>query len=443
MAQQAALAAEQANEQAQTARRGAEESERRAERLQEATEALTSAQSLEEVANLIVTQAIGALGAHSGAVAAIEPGGTTLRFVAVTGIANVDVGQTLGIDTPYPICAAAREGRPVLLETPEAVAEQFPKVVPAHQRDATKAAVAYPLLAGNRTTGSLLIRFATPHSLNANDRSFLGAMSRIASETLERARLFDAEREARAAAEAANRAKAAFLASMSHELRTPLQAALGFSQLVRAGVYGDVNANQAEVLGRVERSQLHLARLIDDILDFARLEAGRVRMAPERVRVVDIINDLAPLIEPQASAKQIELALLPPDDSLAVFADAHRLRQILVNIVGNAIKFTPEMGSIRVGALRDGESAVITVRDTGLGIPADRLKAIFEPFVQVEDGLTRTASGAGLGLAISRDLAKAMGGDISVESTLGQGSTFSVRLPLYVEKRAATSTTAA
>jgi signal transduction histidine kinase/CHASE3 domain sensor protein len=434
MAQQAALAAEQANEQAQAARRAAEESERRAERLQEATEALTSAQSTEQVANLIVTQAIGALAAHSGAVAAIEADGARLRFVAAHGIAAAEPGTELDIDTAYPICAAAREGKPVVLETPELIAQRFPAVVEVHARDNTKAVVAYPLLARGRTTGALLIRFDAPHALSVNDRAFLAAMSRIASEALDRARLFEAERTARAQAETANRAKAAFLASMSHELRTPLQAALGFSQLVRAGVYGDINAHQAEVLGRVERSQTHLARLIDDILDFARLEAGRVRLAPEAVRVADIINDLAPLVEPQASAKDIELALLPPSDSLRVFADAHRLRQILVNIVGNAIKFTPEAGSIRVGAMRVGSSVVISVRDDGMGIPADRLQSIFEPFVQVDDRLTRTASGAGLGLAISRDLARAMGGDITVESELRRGSTFSVRLPLYVDE---------
>jgi signal transduction histidine kinase len=257
----------------------------------------------------------------------------------------------------------------------------------------------------------------------------MSAMSRIATETFERARLFDAERNARAAAEAANRAKATFLASMSHELRTPLNAALGFASLVRSGVYGAVNEQQSEVLSRVERSQTHLAHLIDDILDFARLEAGRVRVKLEPVRVLDVISDLAPLVEPQATAKKIELSLLPPQESLRVSADRQRLQQILVNLVGNAIKFTPELGTIRVGARAVDEKVVIQVQDTGVGIPADRLQSIFEPFVQVDAGLTRTVAGAGLGLAISRDLARAMGGDLTVESELGKGSTFSVTLP--------------
>jgi signal transduction histidine kinase len=256
------------------------------------------------------------------------------------------------------------------------------------------------------------------------------AMSRIAGESLERARLFEAERTARTAAEAANRAKAAFLASMSHELRTPLQAALGFAQLIRSGLYGPITPDQSEVLGRVERSQTHLTRLIDDILDFARLEAGRVRMQVEDVSVSEAIAQLAPLVEQQATKKHIELSLVPPADPLIVSADKHRLQQILVNLVGNAIKFTPESGRIRVGAAGDAELATINVRDSGPGIPADRLQSIFEPFVQVNEGHTRPHAGVGLGLAISRDLARAMGGDLAVESVLGAGSTFSVTLPL-------------
>ena len=153
-------------------------------------------------------------------------------------------------------------------------------------------------------------------------------------------------------------------------------------------------------------------------------------MRVEAVPMADVIADLTPLVEPQAAAKQIELVVLPPPESLYVLADRHRLRQVLVNVVGNAIKFTPEGGTIRVGASMDGTQAIIEVSDTGIGIPADRLEAIFEPFVQVEDSLTRTAAGTGLGLAISRDLARAMDGDLTVESELGRGSTFTTWLPV-------------
>jgi signal transduction histidine kinase len=187
---------------------------------------------------------------------------------------------------------------------------------------------------------------------------------------------------------------------------------------------------QAEVLGRVERSQTHLALLIDDILDFARIEAGRVRVDAEPVAVGDVFAELAPLVEPQAQAKQIDLALVPPANGLRVRGDRHRLRQILVNLVGNAIKFTPHKGAVRVNTVVNAEHATIQVTDNGTGIPADRLQAIFEPFVQVDEGLTRTQTGVGLGLAISRDLARAMGGELSATSELGKGSIFSVVLRL-------------
>jgi signal transduction histidine kinase/CHASE3 domain sensor protein len=426
--QQNAVELEHQAEAAHLAAQSAEEAERRAERLQAATEAFTSALGIGEVANLIVEQAMLATRAHSGGLGIVDRERNELRFVAVHNIGAVEVGSTVSLDAHMPMLAAVRGAAPVVA-TGEEIRRDYPQIWPRHEQEGVRAIAAYPLVNDGEVTGCLIVRFDRPHAIDHADRSFMSAMSRIAAETFERARLFEAERNARAAAESANRAKAAFLASMSHELRTPLQAALGFAQLVRSGMYGDVNEQQAEVLGRVERSQMHLARLIDDILDFARLEAGRVRVEMGKVVLAEVIGDLGQLVEPQAAKKKIELALLPPEDGLSVIGDRHRLQQILVNLVGNAIKFTPEGGTIRVGALADGDSVLIAITDTGMGIPADRLQAIFEPFVQVEDSLTRTASGAGLGLAISRDLARAMGGDMKVESELGKGSTFSVILP--------------
>jgi signal transduction histidine kinase len=326
-----------------------------------------------------------------------------------------------------------------VLSSRASVTERFPVILPAHAADGIEAVAAFPMETGGQVQGGLLVRFSKPRTLSAVDRSVMSALSRIAAEALDRARLFDAERAARAAAEAANRAKAAFLASMSHELRTPLQAALGFAQLMRSGMYGPVNDEQAEVLGRVERSQLHLARLIDDILDFARIEAGRVRINLEPVPIAHVFADLAPLVEPQAAAKRVTLTFVPAPARLRATADGHRLQQILINLVGNAIKFTPEAGTVRVEAMRDGARAKIRVSDTGLGIPADRLQSIFEPFVQVDAEFTRTASGAGLGLSISRDLARMMNGDLTVESGLGKGSTFSVSLPAVADDATATA----
>jgi len=426
-AQSAAAEAEHATENAQRALAAAEESERRAERLQIATEALSGALSRTEVAKLIVDQAMAALGAQSGALAALE--GEQLSFVAVRGMSALRIGETVALDHSRPLPAAVLTGQPVMLTGAAAVRERFPVIVPAHLVDGIEALAAFPMESDGRVLGGLVVRFRHPRALGAVDRSFMNALSRIAAEAFDRARLFDAERDARAAAEAANRAKAAFLASMSHELRTPLQAALGFAQLMRSGLYGPVTDEQAEVLGRVERSQTHLARLIDDILDFARLEAGRVRISLGSVVVAEVFDDLAPILEPQAEAKRIVLEVTAPAKRIAARADRHRLQQILINLVGNAIKFTPDGGRVVVDAFDDDARVIIRVADSGLGIPADRLQSIFEPFVQVDSEFTRRASGAGLGLAISRDLARMMGGELTVESEIGKGSVFSVSLP--------------
>jgi signal transduction histidine kinase/CHASE3 domain sensor protein len=429
-ATQAARDAQRATAEATAARLAAEESERRTERLQAATEALSSALSFAEVASLIVDQAIAALRADSGVVVAAELDHDQIRIVASRHVSVAPVGTVVPLSRDLPLCKVVRTGEPIIAPSRDEVREQFPAIAEHHQVDGARAIAAFPLRRDERVLGALLVRWNHDRVIPPGEAAFMTALARIAAETMDRARLFEAERDARTAAEAANRAKAAFLASMSHELRTPLQAALGFAQLVRSGLYGPVNDRQAEVLSRVERSQTHLARLIDDVLDFARLEAGRVRVELAPVALADVIADLAPLVEPQAAKKNIELSLLPPPESLRVMADRQRLQQVLVNLVGNAIKFTPDGGSVRVGALRDGTSAAIRVRDTGPGIPPDRLQAIFEPFVQVEDGLTRTQPGAGLGLAISRDLARAMHGELSVESALGEGSTFILTLPI-------------
>ena len=430
----AAADAELATESAQRAVRAAEESERRAERLQFATEALSGALSRSEVANLIVDQAMFALTAQSGALATLED--DRLCFIAVRQVSTIKVGDAIPLDGAGPTATAVRTGEPIVLSGKDTILARFSVAAQIDVSDGIEAIAAFPMETGGRVLGGMIVRFANPRTLGAVDRSFMNALSRIAAEALDRARLYDAERDARAAAEAANRAKAAFLASMSHELRTPLQAALGFSQLMRSGIYGPVTDEQATVLERVERSQTHLARLIDDILDFARLEAGRVRINLEPVAISEVFADMAPIVEPQAAAKRVALTFIRPDARLRARADRHRLQQILINLVGNAIKFTPEGGAIRVDATGDAAGTTIHVSDTGVGIPPDRLQSVFDPFVQVDSEFTRTAPGAGLGLAISRDLARMMGGNLTVESELHKGSTFSVSLATAAEPSA-------
>ena len=244
----------------------------------------------------------------------------------------------------------------------------------------------------------------------------------------ERAALAEA-REARAEVEAANRAKRDFLTVMSHELRTPLNAIAGYTELMELGLRGPVTPHQRDDLRRIQASQQHLLGLINQVLNYAKLEAGTVQYEITDVPVAEVVSAAAGLIAPQAGAKGLTLTVADGPTSLAVRADADKVRQIMVNLLSNAVKYTNRGGEIAIASRKNRNHVGVSVRDTGLGVPADKLKVIFEPFVQVGRSLNRPGEGTGLGLAISRDLARWMGGDLTVESEVGVGSTFTLTLP--------------
>ena len=242
----------------------------------------------------------------------------------------------------------------------------------------------------------------------------------------------------RIVAEEANRAKSVFLAMMSHELRTPLNAIGGYVELIEMGIHGPVTPAQAEALGRVARSQRHLLRLINDVLNLARIEAGRVEYTVETVPLGEVAQSVLPMVEPQLRARRLRLDVRVPSE-LAARADREKVQQILLNLLSNASKFTLPDGCVTVDAFVDvgvGEVVFVRVRDTGIGIAGDRLDHVFEPFVQVDDSHARRSEGTGLGLAISRDLARGMGGDLRAESEEGKGSTFTLSLPLALQPTA-------
>jgi signal transduction histidine kinase len=230
-------------------------------------------------------------------------------------------------------------------------------------------------------------------------------------------------------AEDANQVKTDFLATMSHELRTPLNAIAGYAELLEMGIHGPVTVEQRTALERIQRSQRHLLGLINDILNFAKLSAGRVEYDIADVSVGRAVDSLEPLIEPQLRIKQLRFSREGCADDLVVRADEEKLSQILLNLLSNAIRFTAAEGTIAISCVGRDSVVRMEVRDTGIGIPSDRLGQIFEPFVQINRRLSAPSEGTGLGLAISRDLARAMGGDITVESELGRGSAFTLTLP--------------
>ena len=246
---------------------------------------------------------------------------------------------------------------------------------------------------------------------------------------LERESLLREAQAARAEAEAANRAKADFLASMSHELRTPLNAIGGYVELLDMGIHGPLTEAQRGAMARITANQRHLLALINDILSFARLEAGNMEFDVHPLAAQEVLASVESLVAPQAEARGVAYTSEPCDPSLRLLGDVERVRQVLLNLVGNAIKFTPAGGWVLLSCAAAGEWVELRVRDNGIGIPPEEQERIFDPFQQVGRRLSHPQEGVGLGLAISRDLARAMAGDLTVQSAPGEGSVFTLRLP--------------
>ncbi|HEV2149740.1 MAG TPA: ATP-binding protein [Longimicrobiaceae bacterium] len=325
-----------------------------------------------------------------------------------------------------PVARVLREGRPLLAAevapdeaerarlTPEA-AEVFRALGPVSY-------MVVPLTARGRTFGTLtLAGSVSGRRYGPADLELAEELAHRAALAVENARLFEQ-------AQSANQAKSDFLAVMSHELRTPLNAVLGYADLLEAEIPGPLNRAQREQLGRIKSSSGHLLQLIDEILTFTRMEAGQERIRAREVKLDPLLREAGSLIEPLASAKGVRLRVRGPGDGASLRTDPGKVRQILLNLLSNAVKFT-ERGEVELSAEMDGRGAVLRVRDTGVGIAPEHRERIWEPFWQVEQGATRAAEGTGFGLAVARSLASLLGGELSVESVPGEGSTFTLRVP--------------
>ncbi|HET7234294.1 MAG TPA: PAS domain S-box protein [Longimicrobium sp.] len=286
--------------------------------------------------------------------------------------------------------------------------------------------ISVPLAAAGRTFGVLsLVQAESGREFGPEDLPLATELAQRAALAIENARLYEE-------ALAANRAKAGFLATMSHELRTPLNAMIGYVDLLLMGIPEPIPLAARAHVERIRLASRHLLSIIEEILTFSRIEAGRETVDRETVDLAALAGEVSAIIEPLANERGLLLHVPADVDPPTVVTDPRKLRQILVNLLGNAVKFT-ERGSVGFDVERGDGVVLLHVRDTGIGVDPSLHEAIFEPFRQVDGGMTRAAPGTGLGLTVSRELARLLGGDILVRSAPGEGSVFTVRLPESIE----------
>jgi signal transduction histidine kinase len=334
---------------------------------------------------------------------------------------------------PYPIGRDSGSGQAILDQKVVQIADVDAPDTPLHvvrgaQAVGFKSVVFAPLIAEGHSIGALWVGRRLPEPFGERQIALLKTFADQAVIAIRNARLFHETQEKSRQLEVANRHKSEFLANMSHELRTPLNAIIGFTRIVMRRAKDQLEAKQYDNLGKILMSGQHLLSLINAVLDLAKVEAGRVEVRAEEIELAPVLEQCMRTIEPLVKAELVALIkdfdpALPP-----VYVDEEKLRQIVINLLSNAAKFTAQ-GSIRLQARAANGSIAIAVTDTGAGIPADKLGVIFEQFEQLDTSSTRVVGGTGLGLTISRRLARLMRGDIRVESALGAGSTFTLMLP--------------
>jgi signal transduction histidine kinase/DNA-binding response OmpR family regulator len=412
-------------------------------RLQNITAALGNTVTQDEVADSVLREAILALECDAGAVVVAAAPGEQLTLLRESGSLDQVLRSFRYLHPPQalgPYAEAIDKCHPIYLESFEEMVARYPAFENVSKGTSRGAWIFLPLGIAGLAVGALAFGFAGPRKFTLLDRHFADTVSRYCAQALDRVRLRIAAAaalaeagDARLMAEHANNAKTVFLRAMSHELRTPLNAISGYTEILELGIRGVVNEEQIKDLGRIKRASAYLLRLINDILTIARLEGARP-LNVISIPVNPVLAEVEGLCALQAKAKGVTFAVVPCEREVVVAADAERFQQILLNLITNAIKFTLTGGTIGVTCEGDADVVRVRVTDTGVGVRPVDIDRVFEPFVQIDRHLTTaTQQGVGLGLSISRELARAMRGDLTLESTEGIGSTFTLVLPTTPE----------
>jgi signal transduction histidine kinase len=433
---QAAQALERARlyEAERAARTRAERAADRMARLLAVTAALARATTREEVAETALREGIASVGAVAGGLGVLADGGASIERLAMFGYPEEIVEGTrfVPLDALGPIATTARTGAAVWLETNEELFSRYPQLGAIPARRQFGATVSVPLAVGGQIIGVMSLRFAEERPFDSAARDLIEAIAGQCAQALERARLYEAERTARAEAEEAVRARDQFLSIAAHELKTPVTALKGSAQLLlRRHARGLLDADRlARTLTILEISADRLAQLTDDLLDVSRLRTGQLPLDPHATDLVALVRAAMTRASEQLGARQ-RLILEVRDPIGPVWADAGRIEQVLTNLLDNAMKYSPGDGAVTVTVRAEGEGVMAAVQDDGIGLPPGAAETIFTPFGRAANAVAGSLPGMGLGLYICRNILERHGGWIRAESDgEGQGTTVSFWLPL-------------
>jgi signal transduction histidine kinase len=405
--------------------------------LGEVSQAVNSTLDLETVLSTIVAKAVQLSGTEAGAIYVFDNSQREFHLRATYGMDH-DLIEALshrhiGLDEPN-VAAAMAAGEPIQVADLQESggASEINEIT---LRAGYRARLVAPLLRGDEIVGMLVVRRRTPGAFQQNTVELMKTFAAQSVLAIQNARLFREIEDKGRQLEVASRHKSQFLANMSHELRTPLNAILGYTELILDSIYGEAPEKMRSVIERVQVNGKHLLGLINDVLDLSKIEAGQLSLSLSDYSLAELVQGVYVAVEPLASQKSLALTTKIAKGLPVGHGDERRLAQVLLNLVGNAIKFT-ETGEVAIEASHANGSFSLAVRDSGPGIAVADQAKIFEEFQQVDNTSTRQKGGTGLGLSISRRIVEMHGGRILVDSELGKGSTFTVKLPVKVDREA-------